>query len=498
MSDQQVHVPTPVSTRNAPIPWRKSLSFRLGLAINLVAFLVLLIFWFADYRLERSVHLNEHAARLSEEAKVVRLAEQAFAEPAGFHRFIENYCRQMEPSISPGHHIVVTDGDGQIIESMMAGGQDDLARVLVTLQRDRVRLFQHDAQEFMMAGEPRVGGGAVVVAQSLAPVRRLIRRQFLSRAASMTVLVTLILAATNVLLVRWVRRPISKLVAGVGAIGQGRFDVRIEPLRTAEMTRVAEGINRMTESLEQAEHVRQRDMAKARRIHRALLPPVDIEIPGLTMNARYISADSVGGDYYDALPFPDGRWLLVIADVSGHGLSAALVTAMLKAEFRQFARRGLQKLEAIARVVNTELESLLGTEHFVTCFLALFDPTVFCLEYVNCGHEPGILLGGDGILKAQLESSALPLGVSANSTWESATVQLDPEDRLYLFTDGLAETPSPDGVLFGRDRLMESIQATACQHPAVQIEAVLGQIDAFRGCPASPDDVTLVIFRREP
>ncbi len=479
-------------------PWRGSMSLRLALAINLIAILVLIVFGAFDYRRERGFHLKAQTERLQEEAKVVRLTEQVFAEPAAFHRFIENYCRQMLPSVSPAHHIVVTDPNGRIIESMMAGKEDELDQVLVTLKPGQTRLFSHDGQEFMMAGEPRSGGGMIVVAQSLASVQRLIRGQFLSRAAGMTVLVALILAAMNVLLVRWVRRPIGRLVAGVGGIGQGRFDVRIEPFHTTEMARLAEGINRMAESLGHTERVRQFEMAKARKIHRDLLPPPDIEIPRLSMDAKYISADSVGGDYHDAVQFPDGRWLLVIADASGHGLSAALVTAMLKTEVRQQVRQGLQCPEAIAQMINSDLESLLGAGHFVTCLLGLYDPTASSFEYVNCGHEPGLILDTHGSLKDKLESSGLPLGVSADSSWESGTVQLAPGDRLYLFTDGLAETPASDGVLFGRDRLAESIRATAGECPSVQIETVLGQIDAFRGCPASPDDVTLVIFRREP
>lgn len=487
----------PKNRQPVSVPWRRSMSFRLALVINLIAVSVVVVFWAIDYRREQSTRLAELADRLLEEAKVVRLAEQAFADASGFHRFIEGYCSQMQPTVSPDHHIIVTNEDGHVTEGMMAGRPDGLDRAMLKLPVASTTVFEHTGKRFMMATQPRGSGGTIAVAQSLAPVKRLIRRQAVSRAGSMAALVVLILIAINVLLLRWLRRPIDKLVAGVGKIGQGQFDARIEPLRSPEMAVLAEGINRMAHSLDRSERTRQLEMAKARTIHRNLLPSSCLRIPGLSMDAKYISADSVGGDYHDALELPDGQWLMIVADVCGHGLSAALVTAMLKAEFRLCVRQGLSNPGAIARIINVELECLLGAGHFVTCLLGLYDPTASSFEYVNCGHEPGIFLDSLGRAKATLDGSGLPLGVCADADWDTRRLHLEAGDRLCLFTDGLPESSAPDGVLFGRSRLLDTLRATVGDAPVSQIHAVLAQVAAFQQGSAFLDDVTMVIFQRE-
>ncbi|MHC4800349.1 MAG: PP2C family protein-serine/threonine phosphatase, partial [Planctomycetota bacterium] len=464
--------PNPSSSKRF---WLNSLSFRLALAINLTAIVVLLVFWGLDYKREYRVHMDEQVERLKEEAKILRIAQQEFTDAEAFQHYVDAYCRQMGRHVSPGHHILVTDQNGEVIARAHIRSDADLEAKMSVIRGEDTRTFVHDDQEYMAVGLAATEDSTILMAQSLAPVKRVIRRQAISRALSAAVLVALIIAVTNYLLLRWVRRPIQSLVDGVEIIRQGRFDHRIDEFGTTEFSFLADGFNRMSGSLATAEQRRLLEMEKARRIHLGLLPPKVIRSPGFTVTGQYIPTDRVGGDYYDVLEYPDGRWLFVIADVSGHGVPAALVMAMLKSLIRQAVRQR-KHLNAIAELTNQELELLVGMKHFVTCMLVLYDPLSGELEYLNCGHEPAVVVNEAAQLVVTLDSTGMPLGVVRDANWEIEHLHLEPGDRLYLLTDGLAEVSDRDDNILGRKKLIQIIQNTAKLLPSCQMEAILQQV----------------------
>jgi serine phosphatase RsbU (regulator of sigma subunit) len=473
-----------------------SLAFRLGLAVNLTALVVLVVFAAGDYRRERRAHLQEQAERLREEGKVLRVARQQLPEPAGFQQYVDDYCRQMERHVSPGHHIVVTDSTGQIISRAHVHVVQGFEAEMIVLQGDGRRRFEYENEEFMVVGVDAGNGATILVAQSLAPMKRVIRRQATSRAVSVTVLVAMVIVVTNLMLWRLVRRPIRRLTQGVEAVRERRFDHRIEQLNTAELQFLGDGFNRMSAELEKVELIRQLEMDKARRIHLGLLPPESATIPGLSMAARYSPADSVGGDYYDMLEYQDGRWLILIADVSGHGVSAALVTAMIKALSRQAVAQGQPPLD-IAKLLNRELELLTGSEHFVTFLAWLYDPKMSELQYVNCGHEPGVILASDGKIKHRLQTGGLPLGIVSDATWNVGTCTLERGEQLYLMTDGLIEVYNDLGEMLGRDRLVQLLSNRNNGSPGKTVDKIIGEIGRFQGKDSFADDATLVTLWRD-
>jgi len=475
---------------------RDSLLFRLGLPVNLTALAVLVTFGIADYRRERSAHLRELAERLREEGKVLRVARRQLPDAASFQQYVDEYCRQMEQHISPGHHIILADERGRVVARAHARADSALEVEMAVLQGEGTRRFRHGDDEFMVVGVGAGDDATILVAQSLRPVERFVNRQVVNRAVTVAVLVMLVMAVTNVLLWRLVRRPVGQLMQAVEAIRNRRFDHRIEQLNTAELQFLADGFKRMGAELERVELSRQHEMGKARRIHLGLLPPESTTIPGLSLAARYRSADSVGGDYYDMLKYQDGRWLILIADVSGHGVSAALVMAMIKALSRQAVAQDRPMLD-IVRLLNRELESLTGSQHFVTFLAGQYDPETFELQHVNCGHEPGVVFGPDGEIKYHLQTSGLPLGVISDTDWEIGRCTLQAGDRLYLVTDGLIEVDNSSGEMLGRNRLAQLLSSHGKRSPGEAVDEIIAQIGRFRGKDSFEDDATLVTLWRD-
>jgi sigma-B regulation protein RsbU (phosphoserine phosphatase) len=475
--------------------WQPSLTFRLGLAISTATILVLACFWLLEYRRERAAHLTEQIERLREEGRVLRVAQGRLDNPAEFQAYIDEYCRQMERRISPGHHIIVRSPGGYIITRAHERAAAALEREMIQTPEGGWRRFPYNDHPHVAVGVKGVGGTTIVVSQSLAPVQRVIRRLAVDRAISIAILIVILLVTINVLLVRWVRRPIQDLVRGVQWIASGDFDRRIQETGSAELRLLENGFNEMASSLQGADRRRRQEMEKAERIHFSLLPAPELEIPGATWAASYVPAETIGGDYYDILPCPDGRYLIVIADVSGHGVPAALISAMVKALLRQAVHRGLDLLGTI-RLVDQELTSLTGSEHFVTFLAVLYDPASDRIEYLNCGHEPALVVSSNGRARQPVTSAGLPLGIMIHSDRETGSAALKPGERLYLWTDGLTELPGPGEQVLGRDRLFGLFLNPGEADARHAVDEVMDEARRFHGSGSFPDDATLVSLWR--
>jgi sigma-B regulation protein RsbU (phosphoserine phosphatase) len=475
--------------------WTRSLTFRLGLAINVAVVGVLASFWLVEYRRERRLRLAEQIERLGEEGRVLSVAQGHLGSRAEFQDYIDAYCRQMEQHISPGHHILVLSPSGYIIARAHERANASLERGMMQTPERGWRRFEYADQPHAAVATAGRDGTAIVVSQSLAPIQRVIRRLAVSRALSIGLLLVLVLVTINVLLIRWVRRPIQDLVNGVQSVASGDFAQRIEESGAAELRLLGRGFNEMAVCLQRDDLRRREEMAKAERIHLSLLPVAELEIPGVAWAASYVPAETIGGDYHDILPCPDGRILVVIGDVCGHGVPAALISAMVKALLKQAVDQGAKPSDMI-QVLDRELTSLTGPEHFVTFLAVFYDPPTGRIQYVNCGHEPGLVVSSSGRIRGRLAKAGMPLGITMNSEREVGVSALDPGDRLCLWTDGLAELPAPDGRMLGRDRLAALLTCPRGTDPFRTVSDLIAEAQRFHGSHAFPDDVTLVTLWR--
>ncbi len=245
--------------------------------------------------------------------------------------------------------------------------------------------------------------------------------------------------------------------------------------------------------LKQAYGVVERELQVVADIQRSLLPKVVPQIPGLDIAAYYQTSKWAGGDYYDFFPKPDGKWGLLIADVSGHGTPAAVLMAVTHSLAHGFPGPHDPPSALLARV-NNQLATLYtaDNEAFVTAFYGIYDPSNRTLTYSSAGHNPPRLMRcGDGTVQSLEGARSLPLGLIAEEVYRDEVLALHPGDQLAFYTDGITEATAEDGQMFGLDRL-DAVLARCGGDARGIVDDVVARVNDFtQGVPPS-DDQTLL------
>jgi sigma-B regulation protein RsbU (phosphoserine phosphatase) len=213
----------------------------------------------------------------------------------------------------------------------------------------------------------------------------------------------------------------------------------------------------LARQLQQAYDHLDQQMQQVGRMQRALLPTELPRIDGLELGASYYTCNRAGGDYYDVLPMPDGQWGLLMADVSGHGVAAAVVMAMLHTLLHAFPGPAMPPSRVFAHV-NRHLLSVAPEGMFATAFYGVYDPPRRRLVYASAGHPPPRLRRANGSVQTVESIGGLPLGVLPEETWTDEQLLLRPGDAFLLYTDGILEGTNPVGEAFGLQRLDEALR----------------------------------------
>ena len=238
----------------------------------------------------------------------------------------------------------------------------------------------------------------------------------------------------------------------------------------------------------------ERQLRTAQQVQERLLPAMPPSVPGHELAGLCLPSARVGGDYFDYVPLPDGQLGLVVADVSGHGLSAALIMSAFRALVRTHLRAG-RPLDEVARTLNREIPDSTAGSAFVTALLAVLDPASGRLRYVNCGHHPPFH-DRSGADPCALDLGGPLLGLFDDACFEIGQVRLAPSDQVVMFTDGIVEARNPAGAWFGTDRLATLILANRGLPSKDVVERVVLDARDFVGIGDFEDDVTLVLLRR--
>lgn len=238
----------------------------------------------------------------------------------------------------------------------------------------------------------------------------------------------------------------------------------------------------------------EREMHLAAQIQRQILPKGAPVVPGYELIGWYRPARQVGGDYYDLFRREDGRVGLVLGDVSGKGMPAALMVSTLHSALRLLLDQtgfGPLMLERLNRHIGESSAS----NKFITMLLAELNPETGVLHYMNAGHNSGILLRRDGGAE-ELKAGGVPLGLIPGARFQSSAVTLEPGELVCIYSDGITEAASPDDEEFGMERLIGLLRAERDRPLAELVEAIVHAVGEFsQGLPQG-DDQTLVLLRR--
>jgi serine phosphatase RsbU (regulator of sigma subunit) len=232
----------------------------------------------------------------------------------------------------------------------------------------------------------------------------------------------------------------------------------------------------------------------ARDVQARLLPAEAPALPGYDLAGVCLPTELIGGDYYDFLPLIWGRLGLVIADVSGKGVPAALIMSAFRAILRS-QLDGSADPAQVMMAANRLLPEFTGKADFVTVLLGILDPESGWIAYANCGHNPPLLLRSDGTVE-RLLCGGLPLGLFADVTYATNAIRLAPGDALVLYTDGVTDWLDERGEPYGMARLGEAVAASGRGTSADMIAAITAGRRDQSGRLGYEDDYTLVVVKR--
>ena len=237
----------------------------------------------------------------------------------------------------------------------------------------------------------------------------------------------------------------------------------------------------------------------ARDIQLAMLPAATWSDGSASAAGFTRPANTVGGDFYDALPLSDGRVLIALGDVAGKGSPAALLMALLLAMMRTLADENLAPA-ALMRRLNVQIFRHSPRSRFITAFLAAYDPGTGELEWVNAGHLPPVILRADGTIDrdAFRDGGSLALGMFEAATYDSSRARLAPGDALVLYSDGLTEAENSAGVPFEDTGVDAVVARHGASDPASLGRALISAVEAYAGDARLADDLTVLTLVRHP
>jgi len=306
--------------------------------------------------------------------------------------------------------------------------------------------------------------------------------------------------ATGVVLTRTITDTVAELYDATQHVRQGDFAHRVRIQRRDQLGVLGESFNSMTNSItslideQRAKQRLESELSIAREVQDQLFPQKFPEISGVEMAALCRAARTVSGDYYDFLALGPSRLGIALADISGKGISAALLMASLQGGLRSQAQQesSVDTADLVARL-NRQL--LLDTldDRYATFFYALYDGATRRLTYTTAGHLPPLFITGDRVQR--LEEGGTVIGLLEDVTYTQGCVDVEPGSLLVAFSDGLVEPENVYGEQFGMPRLTEEV----LRHRGAKItrltEEVLAAVEHWAGTQEQADDMTIVVVR---
>ncbi|MAT15812.1 MAG: hypothetical protein CMJ46_11160 [Planctomyces sp.] len=469
----------------------RSISLHLIFSVNLVMGILLLGLLALQYERDMRHSVKEKQSSLRDEAVAIHAAIAHLADEHNLEAvqdYIDSVTHEMRGAWSPHHHIMINLKDVTLTRTC-----DNCEKCMCSVPIDSgISDTMPENDEDTVWGNYAENGISVTVTETRHNIQQAVRNEIIIRMLVLAGLGLVAAVLVNVVLLKIVGRPLSRLLQTVKQIGEGNLGAEVHVSESYEMQQLAGGINAMSRTLAENARRQKLQMTHARQIQMHLLPD-GAEIPNLDTACVFEPAEDVAGDYYDFLPLSSGEWLICLADVMGHGVPAAMGAALLKALLLAESEREYFDLSDSMSRINRRFESSILPGNFASMFLCIWNPTTGTLAYANAGHEPALVQRATGRVEL-LESTGMLLGIDDYMTWKAHQIRLDPKDRLLIYSDGAKEVRDAAGDIFGMERLSQLLTDNQESTATEVMERLLMEINSHGGADMRHDDLTLVLL----
>ncbi|MBA7543950.1 hypothetical protein ES705_36294 [subsurface metagenome] len=308
----------------------------------------------------------------------------------------------------------------------------------------------------------------------------------------------LMVLGTLFFLRRRIITPVLSVAEGSARVASGDLETRIVPRGRDEISNLIQSFNQMVEGLKQRDRMRQ-SLEIAMEVQQNLLPKDDPNFEGLDIAGKSIYCDETGGDYYDFFEFGEykpGKIGIVLGDVSGHGISSALLMATARAFLRQRSALPGTISQVISDINRQLARDVVDSGSFMSMFYMIIDKTNKSLKWVRAGHDPAIFYDPNTDKISELKGAGMALGVDENWQYEENEKQnLENGQIIVLGTDGIWEARNPKGEMFGKEPIYTTIRENANLDAKSILNTIVESLTKFQDNLNAQDDVTLVVIK---
>lgn len=466
------------------------ISRQLLFLVNAILIGLVAVFLVGDYRIRMSRRIGEKQIALTEEAKT--MYESLLVTEAGggdaIQDLVDNVCARMNTDDSPGHHIAA-DWRGLPYQAVSHGHASDQMLEAMKAEANGIASKMPEIPTIVV-GSFSGPAGTVYISELRSAVVDATRQSLLRQTIAIMALAAIAAVIVSIMLRQLIAKPIEKLVSALRLVASGDLSAIAHTRSCKELSFLADQINSMTEALDHAQRDHRLHMDKARQIQQNLRPDL-ANFDGLDVAELFEPAEDVGGDYYDVISLPDDRYLLCVADVSGHGVPAAMAATLLKAFVSEAAKKSSSPAEILTDVNQRYCEYVvLG--HFATMTLLVVDPKNHRMTYANAGHElPFVQMGKEAPVR--LNIGDLILGVEEDTHYDEETIELRGAARIVIVSDGVTEAFDPSEEQYGTDRIEELMSNVPTSNARELVQEFEASLDTFRKGRKAFDDTTLLV-----
>lgn len=474
------------------IGWWRHLPLAKQLLIATNGFLLVCaaMFIVVDHRLRLQRLSEQTNVALTEEAKTIYESVAALQEdgPDAIQRLIDDVCARMNSNESPGHHIALVWEGMQMQAKSHGRASPDMFSAMVAAATGKNG--PQSLSSSLLVGEFTGPKGEILVSENRSNVLAVARESLLRQIVAVLIAAACAGLLVNYLLRKIVTKPMRRLVDSLQSVGEGNLETHNDAQSCSELSFLGQQIDAMTSKLAAVEQDRRHHMEKARAIQLNLCPKKS-RAGGLSIASLFEPADDVGGDYFDVIELSDHSVLLCVADVTGHGVPAAMAATLCKAFLNDAVKHSTEPA-VILHEVNQRYSDFVVEGYFATMVVVHVDTRKHRLSYANAGHEWPYLQQADGSVE-RLDISDFMLGIDGDAVYEQGAADFKFGAKLILVSDGVTEAFDPDENQFGSSRVIQTLRASHqenSEHTVAELEKAISRHRAGR---RAFDDTTLLV-----